>query len=667
MNLKPSAVLTTATLAVAVVLSSCTDAALEKPAAAATNLGNQLTLTGRVCTQPPNPGGFPVKVLFLVDQSGSMCISDPPGSQGVAGLCEELVTLGIVPANLTTPARVRAIESLLAQFQDEITNQGANITVSIVPFATNVQNPYPAEGTTPSFVTPFGLTGYLSALQGQLGKGTDDQGALSYAYTVIAGDVAATAASDPALLPRTRYVIVWLTDGTPYPRCSAIDNLPEYADPQHPYLIWADSVPDYCNEAGATGGDPINGFVVGTDRNQNYQIFSYVNQIMSLQSAYNIGDIRLNTVLLFNQAAVQACGSICEDIYGVYPNTPVADYPEAAHSVAEWLLTQVALLGNGVYQEFIDGNIQDLGLGALDYSSLASRNVLKNLIVQPLRSEPAVTLRKVDSDGDGLTDDADQAYLYAGSELSPYEPDSNQDGFTDRFEVLHQAQGFFPGSPTKDLRGCDPTRQATLGCVYFTDTDGDGLTQWEEAYLGTFPGIVDSDSDGIPDGIEMRYGLDPLASNVGMDTDSDGISDLDEIRGGTDPSTADRALYDSTAMQYSFVATVQSDNSVCYDYSVSNIQLVTPPNNVGTVEGFNLFKVWFDEAPESAVATDYGVWKVACAWAQYAPALGGSTGVRVPAGPSLTINDANFYPPSQLAYPSQYLGNPGLCVGVAPQ
>jgi len=194
-NLKPSAVLTTATLAVAVVLSSCTDAALEKPAAAATNLGNQLTLTGRVCTQPPNPGGFPVKVLFLVDQSGSMCISDPPGSQGVAGLCEELVTLGIVPANLTTPARVRAIESLLAQFQDEITNQGANITVSIVPFATNVQNPYPAEGTTPSFVTPFGLTGYLSALQGQLGKGTDDQGALSYAYTVIAGDVAATAAT----------------------------------------------------------------------------------------------------------------------------------------------------------------------------------------------------------------------------------------------------------------------------------------------------------------------------------------------------------------------------------------------------------------------------------------------------------------------------------------
>jgi hypothetical protein len=663
-KVKPSFVLATATLAVAVVLSSCTNAALEKPAAADTNLDNHLTLTGTICTQPPDPSGFPVKVLFLVDQSGSMCISDPPGSQGAPGLCEELVTMGIVPANLTTPARVRAMEQLLAQFQDEITNQGANISVAIVPFATNVQNPYPAVGSTQGFGTPFGLDGYLGALQGQLGKGTDDQGALAYAYSVISGDIAATALANPQLLPRTRYVVVWLTDGTPYPRCSAIDNLPVYADPQHPYLIWADSVPDYCNVAGAAGNDAINGFVVGTDRNQNYQIFSYVDQIMSLKQTYNIGDIRLHTVLLFNQAAVQACGAICEDIYGVYPNTPIADYPAAAHSVAEWLLTQVALLGNGVYQEFLDGNIQSLGLGALDYSSLASRNVLKSLIVQSLRSEPAVTLRKVDSDGDGLTDDADQAYLYPNSELSPYERDSNQDGFSDRFEVLHIGQGFSPGSPTKDLRGCDPTRSATLGCVYTTDSDGDGLTQWEEAYLGTHVNLVDSDGDGIPDGIEVRYGLDPLTSNAGMDTDADGISDLDEIRGGTDPSTPDRSLYDSSAIQYTFVATTQANNSVCYNYTASNIELVTPPNNVGTTEGYNLFKVWFAEAPESAVASDYGVWKVACAWAQYAPALGGSTGIRVPAGPSLPVNDVNFIAPPRLVLPGDYLGN--LCVGTPP-
>ncbi len=163
----------------------------------APTLDNHLTLTGRICTQPPDPSGFPVKVLFVVDQSGSMCISDPPGSQGAPGLCEQLVAMGIVPPNLTTPARVRALEALLAQFQDEITNQGANIQVAIVPFATNVQNPYPANGSNQGFASPFGLQGYLGGLQGQLGKGTDYQGALAYAYQTIAGDIAVTAQKQP--------------------------------------------------------------------------------------------------------------------------------------------------------------------------------------------------------------------------------------------------------------------------------------------------------------------------------------------------------------------------------------------------------------------------------------------------------------------------------------
>jgi hypothetical protein len=666
-NSKPSVFLATATLAVAVVLSSCTNAALEKPALKPGTLDNHLTLTGRICTQPPDPSGFPVRVVFLVDQSGSMCISDPPGSQGAPGLCEQLVAMGIVPANLTTPARVRALQQLLAQFQNEITNQGANIQVAIVPFETNVKNTYPSGVGGQRFGTPFGLDGYLSALQSQLGKGTDYQGALDYAYSLIASDIVDLSANNPQLLPRTRYVVVFLTDGTPYPRCSAIDNLPQYADPNNPELIWADEVPDYCNNAGAAGNDAINGFVPGTDRNQNYQLFSYIDQLMNLKSEYNVGDIRLHTVLLFNQAAVQACGPICQDIYGVYPNTPIAQYPAAAHKVAEWLLQQFAARGNGVYQEFLDGNIQDLGLGSLDYSSLASRNVLKSLIVQSLRSVPAVTLRKVDSDGDGLADDADQSYLYPNSQLSPYKTDSNQDGFSDRFEVLHQGEGFIPGSPTKDLRGCDPARAATLGCLYDTDTDGDGLTQWEEAYLKTRPNLVDSDGDGIPDGIEARYGLDPLTSNNGLDTDSDGISDIEEIRAGTDPSVPDRSLYDLSAVQYTFAATTQPNSSVCYDYSVNGLELVTPPNNVSTVEGYNLFKVWFAEAPESAVATDYGVWKVACAWAQYSPSLGGASGVRVPAGPDLQVNDANFVPPYQLVRPGDYLGTSGICVGTPPQ
>src|SRR5262249_59616383 len=107
---------------------------------------------------------------------------------------------------------------------------------------------------------------YIQNLQAQLGKGTDFQGALSYAYGIIASDIADTNLNNPQLLPRTRYVVVLLTDGTPYPRCSANDNLSVYADPTHPELISPDSLPDFCNITIAQVSDAIDGFVPGSIR-----------------------------------------------------------------------------------------------------------------------------------------------------------------------------------------------------------------------------------------------------------------------------------------------------------------------------------------------------------------------------------------------------------------
>lgn len=650
MNQKSPLFIATASLVLAVVLCSCSGAALEKKASQVNALDDHLSLRGRVCTDPPDPNGFPVKVVILVDQSGSMCISDPPGSQGSPGLCEQLPGIpGVIPPGVTTPARVRALQSLTAQFAAQ-----PNVQVSIVPFDTNVKNVWPPAVTGQRFARPIGIDTYLQNLQSQLGKGTDYQGALSYAYGVIASDIADTNQNNPQLLPRTRYVVVFLTDGTPYPRCSANDNLTTYADPDNPELIWADALPDYCNLTNAQGSDAINGFIPGTDRNQNYQLFSYIDQIMQLKLAYNVGDIRLHTVLLFNDAAVAACGVICQDIYGVYPNTAPADYPAAAHKVARWLLQQFAARGNGVFQEFLNGDIQSLGLGALDYTSLASKNVVKSLIVRSLRSVPAVTGRKIDSDGDGLPDDVDQNFVNGTSQFAV---DSDGDCFDDNFEVIHSDLGFV--ASTKDVRGCDPSSPLTPGCIC-RDTDGDGLSQFAETYLKTRAGLVDSDGDGIPDGLEAQYGLDPLTPNYNVDTDNDGIADDEEIRAGTDPTVPDRNLYDRSAVQYTSSAEVQPDGSVCYDYVVTNLELVTPPNGVGIAQsGYNLFKVWFAEAPESAVSSDYGVWKAACAWAQYDQA-----GIRVPAGPDLQVDDAAFMAPNLLEDEADYRTR---CMGTPPQ
>ncbi len=68
------------------------------------------------------------------------------------------------------------------------------------------------------------------------------------------------------------------------------------------------------------------------------------------------------------------------------------------------------------------------------------------------------------------------------------------------------------------------------------DTDGDGLTDGEEAALGTNPLSPDSDDDGLDDGTEVAMGLDPLDG----DSDGDGLGDGEELaQWGTDPANPD--------------------------------------------------------------------------------------------------------------------------------
>lgn len=64
------------------------------------------------------------------------------------------------------------------------------------------------------------------------------------------------------------------------------------------------------------------------------------------------------------------------------------------------------------------------------------------------------------------------------------------------------------------------------------DSDGDSLTDLQEATLGTNPNLIDSDFDGLSDYEEVYiYGTDPL----NPDTDGDGFSDGDEVKNGYNP------------------------------------------------------------------------------------------------------------------------------------
>ena len=81
---------------------------------------------------------------------------------------------------------------------------------------------------------------------------------------------------------------------------------------------------------------------------------------------------------------------------------------------------------------------------------------------------------------------------------------------------------------------------STLASIQYTavdvqaasDQDGDGLTYGLEYLMNTQPNDPDSDNDGLPDGWEWKYGLDPLSSTGAdgavADPDGDGMSNLQE-------------------------------------------------------------------------------------------------------------------------------------------
>jgi len=75
--------------------------------------------------------------------------------------------------------------------------------------------------------------------------------------------------------------------------------------------------------------------------------------------------------------------------------------------------------------------------------------------------------------------------------------------------------------------------------VAVEDTDGDGLSDQEEAVLGTDPAKVDTDGDGLNDREEVQvYHTDPN----NPDTDGDTFEDGSEVQNGYDPNGPGRLL-----------------------------------------------------------------------------------------------------------------------------
>jgi hypothetical protein len=283
------------------------------------------TDAGEPCTPSSDRERWPVRVVFVVQNSGVMCLLDPPGSRPQSGFCEQY---GPTPAG-TIPGRI----SLINRFFADNANR-TNLSVAVVSWSAS------------SRVLPFrpvssGPPPELATQQNTLGMASNLQGALATTRTLIEQDAQGTAST---LRSRTRYVVVLLSNGVPFPRCSANDALTSWASPTSPDGIWQDSTAagSYCNEVPPTEADVLDNFITGGNLNQNAQLFSLVDDLVGLDTTYQLGDVRLHSRLVLNEAHIEACGPICGDVVGGLPISSV-------RGAGNWLLTQLALHGQGTF------------------------------------------------------------------------------------------------------------------------------------------------------------------------------------------------------------------------------------------------------------------------------------------------------------------------------
>jgi hypothetical protein len=145
--------------------------------------------------------------------------------------------------------------------------------------------------------------------------------------------------------------------------------------------------------------------------------------------------------------------------------------------------------------------------------------------------------------------------------------DSDGDGLSDEEEAVLGTNPLNPDSDNDGVGDGLEKRLAAPGsefdplvptqfkeCLTLTDLtadhDLDGLNDCEEAVLRTDPYLVDSDRDGVPDLVEVRLGSNPLSDDRLVDSDMDGIANGDEVRRGLDPWTNDSSRDLAYAYQY---------------------------------------------------------------------------------------------------------------------
>ena len=359
---------------------------------------------------------------------------------------------------------------------------------------------------------------------------------------------------------------------------------------------------------------------------------------------------------------------------------------------SESLLRSMAELGNGIYRDF--ENSEEIDFLSFNFTSLKQSFTLLRAYAQNNSALPPKAADEVgrddivldflpDSDADGIDDLAEQEL---GSDVAVRDSDKLAtppaitsvpepiadpaawgDGWNDKFEFDRIDVGFDPRFQSLPVDGCpgfDP------GGVDRQDLDADGLNGCEEQLVQSANADgcrdapcnrdrADSDGDGLSDGLEVRFGLNPRVAEGNRDDDFDGLPNADEVVRGLDPLLPDADRRERASVRYELLNLGDTDDGrTCYKSIARGVHLAqTAPRFLGGRSGYNDVLYWIAEAPSDAASRVE--LRVACHRAQYL-----KPSFKDPANGKITFVESDFLDLSNPADLQRFYDGEDVCNGL---
>jgi hypothetical protein len=581
-------------------LIGCTDKHKLKPADYVALAAN---VSGDICSSTGEDIEMPVKILFMVDVSGSN-LGIPGTDVEVDGMTNRL------------KAYRELLESLIPTQQDYDPEHPSNYHFGLITFSSSAHTQTRVSGIPAFFGPKYRYDSQWNSIYSGRGIDTGEysliygNGLTIYpsvfdaAREFVRTDIAST---PPALVARSRYIMILISDGVPDDgRVQNNSGDSTYFQPLGPsneqvcipnpglngHTGYDRSYPYYCSGgySNSPSGQTIQKRHFQTIDGRSYDLGKYgeylfsqvYNKSKGAPSVYNTIQSTKGSDFLTAFISIDENDVVYRPLgvewHTFYYNVESANNIDIRRQeTAKQVLHDIATWGEGTFTDLTDPDNEFSFLGKIDFGAGARSYQLFGFFVHN-RNKANFSDQGFapDSDADGLYDDLE---IQIGT--NPEMADTDGDGISDGLEHFKTSN-----DPTVYDFDCGSNQQNAK-----IDEDHDGLNKCEETVILTSDKLFDTDSDGMPDGLEIRYGLNPKYKDRGDDYDFDGTTNFNEVTSHRNPLIPEADYEKNTSNQFSFSLRAYRDNVTkrnCYHIEMENLEIVQTKDNKNIIDLFSI-------------------------------------------------------------------------------